>query len=425
MTIRSPYRRLVGQLRHALVGGPPGDEDHNIWNWYVSTAMVGIIDGGMWVFLPVFLARLGASPGLLGLHSSLPALLSILFLVPAGALVERVRDQLPAMVRLGLVTRVSYLLVILAPFFVPGPYLPLFIVAVWALKTIPDAGAMTLWTSIAGRAVSPRRRAHVNGTRWALLSLTSALSQAVFGRWLDGGPFPGRYQMVFAVSLVAAVADLGFFSRLHIPRLVPEERDAARATLGQRLRAYVQPLAEHRPFVRYLAATFVYRVLLNLPTALFTLLWVRELQASDSLIGLRGSVGYGTLVLGYLVWGRQANRLGHRRVLRLGAVGTACYVICSALVPSAGWLVPVAVLWGATVSGIDVGLFDLMLDACPRGKETRFASVALVAANLGMFAGPLLGVALANATSVRTAMIIAGVLQILATAPFALLPKDV
>ena len=79
----------------------------------------------------------------------------------------------------------------------------------------------------------------------------------------------------------------------------------------------------------------------------------------------------------------------------------------------------------ALIGVIDGGFFDLLLHACPPGKETRFASVATFGANLTIFVGPLLGVALANATSVRVALIAAGLLQLAAGAAFVLLPRDV
>lgn len=423
MAVRSPYLRLARQVRTTFVGGPPSDEDHNILNWYASTAFFGVVDGGMWVFLPVFLARLGASPMLLGLYNSLPALLSIALSIPAGVLVDRATDQMSAWKRLGLAMRLFYPLIILAPFVLPQESLPLLIVVLWALRTIPETASTPLWTAIAGRAVSPRRRAHVNGTRWAIFALISASSQVLFGRWLDVGPFPVAYQAAFTVAFLATLAEWGFFSRLRLPHLEPPEE--AGATLGERVRCYLRPLVEHRPFVRFVAATFAYRVAFHMPAALFTLLWVRELGASNGLIGLRGTVGYVALMVGYLFWGRSANRLGHRRVLTAGALGVAVYVVTSGLLPAAGWLVPVAVVWGATVGAVDVGLFDLLLYACPPGKEARFASVNQCIANVAVFVGPLLGVALARATSVRAALIVAGALQVLGGLGFVLLPKDV
>jgi len=405
------------------VGGLPSEEDHNILNWYASTSLFGVVDGSMWVFLPVFLARLGASPAVVGLHTSLPALLAMACAIPTGMLVDRAANQMAAWKRIAFCMRMFYPLVILAPFFVPRDVLPIFIVVVWALRTIPDTAGTSLWTAIAGRAVSPARRGHVNGTRWALLSLTAAACQALAGRWLDVGPFPGAYQAMFIVAFMATMGEWYFFGRLRVPNVPPPER--AGATLRERVRDYLRPLAGHRPFVRFVAGTFAFRVAYNMPAALFTLLWVRELGASNALIGLRGTVAYAALVVGYLFWGRNANRLGHRRVLAAGALGVAIYAITSALLPAPVWLVPVALLWGIFVAGTDIGLFDLLLHTCPRGMEARFVSVSQFAANLAIFVGPLLGVALAGVTSVRTAMLVAGALQLASIAAFALLPKDV
>ncbi len=172
-------------------------------------------------------------------------------------------------------------------------------------------------------------------------------------------------------------------------------------------------------------ATILYRIALNMPAPLLSLFWVNELQATDTLIGLRGTVGYGALVVGYMVWGRWANRLSHVRVLRWGALGLALYVLLTAFIPSAWWLLPAAALWGLAAGGVDIGLFDLMLASCPKERQPLFAAVWSMVANGAIFVGPLIGAALARATSLRTALIIAAVAQAVTTIPFAALPKDV
>jgi MFS family permease len=406
-----------------LFRAPETVEDANVRNWNISSAVVGPNDGGIMAFLPIFLTRLGASATMLGLYGSLPGLLTLLVTLPVGALVDRVQDQLKVLVRLGILVRLMYLPVIIAPFFVPRPYLPWLILFCWTIKTVPDAGWVPLYLSISSRAVSPERRAGVNGTRWALFSLISATCQGVFGRFLDAAPFPLAYQIVFAVSFAAAMLEVKFFARLRVPPLAPGSLPPAESA-RERTHVYVQSFFEHRPFLRYLLATFPFRVALSMPAATFPLLWVRELHASNALIGLRGAAGYAALIVGYLLWGRSANRLGNQRVLTVCAIGIGAYVLGSAVAPRAIWLLPVALLWGLTASGIDVALFDLLLRACPQGKVARFASANALPASLAGFLGPLLGVAVANLTSVRTALWINGAALILSAACFWLLPRD-
>ena len=67
-------------------------EDRNYRNLMLSGLWFGPVDGGIFNFLPVFLARLGASASLISLLTSAPSFLGILTYLPGGAYVERQRD---------------------------------------------------------------------------------------------------------------------------------------------------------------------------------------------------------------------------------------------------------------------------------------------------------------------------------------------
>jgi len=403
---------------------PRDQEDRNARLLYLNTALVGVEAGGIMAFLAVFLARLGATPTLVGWLTSAPALLAILLLIPGAMVAERYTDQVRVRNTYVAWVRLGFALCALAPSIVPREHLPMALVLIWTLKTLPDVVAIPSWTAVMARAISPRRRAQINGTRWALLSLVSAASSAGFGWLLDQIAFPLNYQIVFFISFALSSLDIVFFARIKVAPLERLARGQARTVWG-RFADYLRPVAHYRPFVAFLAATILYRVALNLPAPLFSLFWVNELRAPDTLIGLRGTVGHGALVAGYIIWGRLAGRLGHRRVLTWSALGLGLYPILTALSPSAPWLLPVAAVWGITAAGVDIGLFDLMLAACPEHRQPLFAAVWSMAANAAVFAGPLLGAALSNATTIATALIIAGIAQWVMTLPFSTLPRDV
>lgn len=420
-------RGMVGYAHRRVaslpVVHPATEEDRNVRLLYINTAMVGVATGGIASFLPVFLARLGASSSLMGWFSSAPSLLLVFLLIPGAAIAERHADQVAVRVRYARILRSAYLVCALLPLVVSAELLPIALVVVWTLTVFPEAVAQPAWTVVLARAVSPRRRATVNSVRWALLAVVSAASSAVFGYMLDRIAFPYNYQLVFLISFLLSWADPYAFSFIRIPPLSRPAAPTARGIL-RRFAEYIRPVARSRPFLRYLLATLPYRVALNLPAPLFSLFWVNELQAPDTLIGLRGTVGHGVLVLGYLLWGRRANRIGHRSVLMLSAAGLALYPIATALSPSAGWLLPAAAIWGLTVAGVDIGLFDLMLGACPEERQPLFAAVWSMAARGAMFVGPLVGAALSEWTTLATALLIAGGAQLLSIVPFLLLPRD-
>ncbi|MHB1293647.1 MAG: MFS transporter [Anaerolineae bacterium] len=424
LSLHRHWKRIAQQVAASPIVRPRTEEERNARLLYINTATVGVINGGILAFLPVFMARLGASSTLIGWLSSAPALLAMLFLVPGAMICERHADQVRVRVVNAQLVRVSYLLCALAPLVVPANYLPLVLVFIWTIKTFPEAIAVPAWTAVMAQAISPAKRAQVNGVRWALLSLVSAISSPIFGWLLDRIAFPLNYQVVFGLSFLFGGLDPLIFARIKVP-LIAIQQVAKEGIWWQRIRDYWRPVVAYRPFWVYLGTTMLYRLALNLPAPLFSLYWVKELNAADTLIGLRGTVGYGVLVVGYMFWGRSANRLGHRKVLMLSTVGLALYPLLTGLTHSAVWLFPAAAIWGLTASGVDVGLFDLQLAGMPKDRQPLFAAVWSIAANLAVFVGPLLGAALSNATNLSLALIIAGVAQIAATLPFLVLPKDV
>ncbi len=421
---------VAQQVQQSSVVNPSTQEDRNARLLYLNTAMVGVATGGIAAFLPVFLARLGASPALMGWLNSAPSLLLVFLLIPGAVIAERHADQVAVRVRYARILRSAYLVCALAPFVVPAAYLPVALLVIWTLTVVPEAVAQPSWTAVLANAVSPRRRATVNSVRWALLAVVSAAASAFFGWLLDYVAFPYNYQAVFFLSWAFSWADPYFFSFIRIPPIAVARAEVAadfsrRRSLWRRFRDHMRPVLGCRPFWVFLAATLPYRLALNLPSPLFSLFWVNELEAPDTLIGLRGTVGHGVLVAGYLVWGRLANRIGHRAVLMGSAGILALYPVATALSPSAAWLLPAAAIWGFAVAGVDIGLFDLMLAACPGERQPLFAAVWTMAARAAMFVGPLIGAALSEATSLGTALLVGGVAQGVTILFFLVLPRDV
>lgn len=401
-------------------------EERNALCLYATTAMMGIEQAGIMTYLPVFLVRLDASAEQIGLLTSIPAVVSMIVLIPAGLLAERIANQVQLRGRSAFLMRLSFLLMSIAPWVFAASAIPSVAIVLWSLKALGFAVANSAWMTVMADAIPARQRPRLNSIRWAMLSVVSAVLAAAFGAMLDLIVFPLNYQVLFLISFAGGLLNLYFFSRLQVPPLQAKPKASLQlGNLGQGIRSYLSSITECREFVRFLLATTPFRVAFSMSIPLFSLYWVNQLQASDSWIGLRGTAGYAALVIGYLTWGKIAHRVKHRRVLLIGVLLYGLYPISTALIPSAPWLLPVAVIWGAAVSGVDMGLFDLMLAASPKDKMPRLSSVLSLVSNAATFVGPMLGVMLSNATSMRTALLVVGAIQLLSTVPFRLLPSDV
>ncbi|MCU0503302.1 MAG: MFS transporter [Anaerolineae bacterium] len=409
-------------------------EDRNYRNLLLSGAWFGPIEGGIFTYLSVFLARLGATPSVISLLTSLPSMIGIVTFLPGGAYVERQSNLVRVLVRAVFLSRIFYPLIALAPMFVPAAYLPITVVLLWTLASLPSALHIPAFAGVMQKAIPAERRAKFNGTRWGLMSLVSGTMIAIFGFMLDRTAFPLGYQIVFMISFGASLMNMYYFSKIEVTPFVrePDEAQSGQSAPGEkeaplprlvRLRHFLRAFVAHPPFVRFNAASFAARLTLMMPAGLYSVYWVQTLHASDAWIGLRGTAGYAALVLGYWVWGRMASRIGHRGLLLSCGAGLAFYPVLTALAPSVEWLLPAAALWGFTVAGIDIGLFDMMLISSPAGRMPSFAAVTNVLNNIALAIGPLLGAALAGLVGTRSALLVIGGLQLIATLGYLLLPS--
>lgn len=411
-----PGARLVADWRARLAGGGARDsalERANLRMLTTDTAVQGIIQAGIGAFLTVFMVRFGAPSWLVGLAAALPALGSVLISLPASRWAAGWTDPVRVTVAGRLWMRLGVLAIAIVPSLVSGLTANYVIALLWGLISLPAAITALSWTTVVAEVIPPARRPVVNGVRWALLSIVTAATSALFGPLLDVIPFPLNYQVVFLISFLAGLVTLYTFGRIRMPS-AGTPHPPARVAFG--LLNLPRLLRREPAFTRYMAASFVYRLGLYLPVAVFPIFWVNELHASDTLIGLRTTAGYGALVFSYILWGVVAVRLGHRLVLIVSSAGLGLYPIVTAALPDAIWLLPAALLWGLFASGIDVAFFEALLRTTPVDRRAVFIAIDSTIANLAVFGGPLLGALLGDVIGLRAALVLAGVLSLAGTA---------
>src|SRR5262245_23388329 len=93
MALPGSFPRSLGRLGRWLTR-PANAQERNVRNVLIDGIGVGLVTG-VSTFLSVFLVRLGASPFLVGLLTSMPALTGIFLAIPIGRLLERQRNIVP------------------------------------------------------------------------------------------------------------------------------------------------------------------------------------------------------------------------------------------------------------------------------------------------------------------------------------------
>ena len=400
-------------------------EGRNIRNLYAETAWFGLLNGLTTTFVSVFALRLGATTGQVGWLTALPALVNVVWLIPAARLIERQRQRLPLILRAGFLQRLGYLLLALMPFLLVAGRVEA-LIAINTLITLPAAVISTAITSLLPDLTLPERRGQVVNARWLILAVMATVAALGGGRLLDLMPMPLNYQVLLGAGAVLSLLSLRYLRRIQVPDAV-----IARRTLTprqryswQRLRESLSNIRSHRPFMRFTLASFVFYWGLYLPAALWSVIRVRDLGASDTWIGIIAVVVHAATTGGYYFWGKVRARRGDRWVLVVTGLGMTVYALATALVPTIEWMVLTSLLGGLSWSGCNLALFNVMLGVCPDDHRPTYVALYTALVNIAAFAGPLLGTALSGWWGIRPAFVISGGVRVVGVLLFIWLLRE-
>jgi len=407
----------------------------NFRHLYADILWWGVLSGSTLSFLPIYLARLDASSFEIGLLTAGPAVLSLLFSLPAGNWLDR-RLLTKATFQASLWHRVGYLLMVPLGWFFIARQQVLAVLAIVLLTAIPGAVVSISFNAMFADLTPPDWRARVVGRRFAIYSISTTLTVLACGPLLDHLPFPANYQIVLAIGALGAGLSSYHLSRLR-PTSHPPERvdhpildsasidtfrigDALRHRPGLRflLRAGGKSLLRldllRGPFGPFLVAYFLFYAFQYVSIPLFPLFFVQNLELSDGLISLGNALFYLAMLLTSLSLHWVSSRLGHRKVLVYTALLFCAYPLMIGLARDIPLYLAASLVGGAVTGLLIGGLTNRLMERVPEDDRPAHMALHNLALNLGVLVGSLAGPALMEALDLRIAILIGAGLRLLA-----------
>lgn len=387
----------------------PTIESQNQWNLYGDIAWFGVLNGVVGSFLSVFILRLGGSDTHVGLLSSLPALVAIFFSIPGSRWVERERKPLSVLLITGTLNRVGYLAIALVPFFLVSNAADGVVVLV-GLLSIPVAVANVAFTTMFARAVQPENRARVVSIRNVWIGITSTATALIGGKLLDLILFPINYQILFALAFAGSMMSIYYLSRIRLPADTAASPPSRAESPGGAL-PFVEMLRGNRSYMRFTAVVFVLHLGLYFAVPLYSIYWVRNLNASDGWVGLISMVGSATTIVFFPLWGRLTARHGNRPAMIISTAGLALYPFFTALAPSVEWILGVSFLGGVFTSGFGLALFNGLLEVVPALKRSSYIAAYNTLINLAAFVSPIVSTSLTPVFGIEAMLMVGAAMR--------------
>lgn len=393
-------------------------ERKNFVNVQIDAIGIGLASAAA-PFLPVFLTRLGASNLQVGLLTSMPAFTGLFLAILLGRFLQTRRQIIPWFSGARFLVVSSYALTGLVPFIVPREYAVQAVLVIWAIATLPQIVVNVCFSVVMNAVAGPRRRYDLMSRRWSLLGLVTAVTVAVVGQVLDSIDFPFNYQVVFMALSLGGLISLYYSSHIVLPDAEPPAPTPGQS-VGGRIKGYVDLIRGQPQFMRFMGKRFVYFAGQTLAAPLFPLYYVRQVHATDAWIGVINTVQTAILLVGYLFWARQSRSRGSRFVLLATTLGMSFYPMLTAFSRQVEWIALYAGLSGIFQAGIDLVFFDELMKTIPPKYTATFVSVAQSIQYVATVAAPIVGTMLADQIGLGGALIVSGVIRLIAFALFAL-----
>jgi MFS family permease len=412
-------------------------KNRNFFHLYGDVFWWGVLAGSSISFLPIFLARLGASSFQIGLLTAGPAIINLVFSLPSGRWLAS-KPFLRTTFLSSIWHRLGYILLIFLPFFFAENAQISGMLAASIVMSIPGTLLAISFNAAFAEIVPPDDRALVVGRRNALVSLSMVATSVVCGQILelDWLAFPLNYQIVFGLGALGAGLSTYHLGQL---KLTPDTSlarvnrpffdtarpgvqrffDAFRYPQGLRFltRSTNRTLLELRPLrgpygwfmFSYLAFyTFQYTAIPIFPTY-----FVSELKLGDASISIGTALFHFAMFLASFGLHRVSKRLGNRRMLFISAFIYGLYPLLNGMAQGVELYLIASFVGGIVWGFANGGLINRLMERIPEDQLPSHMAIHNLVLNLGILTGSLLSPLLIHWTSLREAMYIAAALRFL------------
>jgi hypothetical protein len=289
------------------------------------------------------------------------------------------------------------------------------VLGIWALATIPQTVLSISFSVVMNSVAGPAGRYELMTHRWSVLGFTNAITALLAGQFLEGLPFlkipfPLNYQLMFITLSVGGLISYYFSSRIILPDNPHVEEKPAHG-VRERASSYLNLIMSEKPFVSFVLKRFVFLTGTSMVVPLFQIYYL-SLGASAFWIALINIAANVTVILGYFFWMGQSRRRGSQVVLLATTFGVSVYPILVGLTTHVWPMVVFAALVGIFNAGLNLVLFDELMNRVPADYSATFVAAAQGLQYLSAIFAPLMATWISDAFGFSPALILGGLVSL-------------
>lgn len=432
LTRRLPWFRPTGTAQVV-----PPDLKQRFHHLYGDIGWYGLTAGTTIAFLAVYATRIGANAFQIGMITAGPALVNLIFTLPAGRWLQS-RPIGPAVFHSAVVFRLLFLIYALLPLLL-APVVQIDVL-IWAtlLLTIPGVALAIGFNALFAIAVPIEWRGYVAGRRNALLSVVYIIASLAAGFILDRTAQDVGYTLIFSIGFIgAAMSTYHLYGLREIVDLPGDEPQRIRQIIGdtaqpgdmrggqgigQRVTVALRSFTRGQDLLRtdvikgkygtIILALFTFHLAQFMPAPLFPIRWVDQLKFDDGQIAIGTAVFHASVLIGSLQIDRLTRRYGNHMLTVVGTGLLSTYPLLTAFMPNLLFYVITSIVGGLAWALAGGTLANYLLEKVPDNDRPAYLAWYNIALNSAIFIGVLLGPLLATIFNIQVALVLAFVFRL-------------
>lgn len=378
------------------------NERLSIWNGAFSLIAMSLVTG----FIPLFAIQvLGASNQQIGLISSLPALMTILAMIPGAIFINRLETKKSFTAISVLCARFFLLFIVFVPF-IPVVNQAWILVVLIALMHFPTALSTLSWQSFIGDLIPDERRGQFFSERNRILTIVGMITTFSVGVVLNlfDVSAAGPYQLFFLFGFIFGVVEVYFLTKhIEYKREIIKKKKPALKRFSLDWKEATK-FFNHKPYMYFLTCALLFNFGWQMAWPLFNIYQINYAGATAFWISLFTVTNQLAQILSFTWWGRAADKWGNTFMLFIAGVGMTTAPVLTILSTNLIYLTLINLWTGIFLAGTTLLLFNQLLKVSPDTERTSYlANYNVLIACVGVLA-PQIGVLLLELFGMNIAM---------------------
>ncbi|GFR34244.1 MFS transporter [Thermobrachium celere] len=364
-------------------------------------------------FAGLFLKRLNAGDYLVSLFNSLPAFFSIMAIFIGGIVLSSTKNKKRTTSITFLITRAFYILMALVPL-INEKYRAFVFVILYGAMNFPNSIAVFLWQSFFADIFPPGEREQYLSIRNSISTVAGTTTTLIAGYLLTTlsntkSELIKIYQIIFVIAFIFGLLEVYTLLK---HKYNPKTSFAEISTEQNKISiAFLKNLKNQREYLIFIAIVVAFHFTWQMAWPLLLTYEVDYLHTNEFWTSIISTINGLAMAFGYRFWGKFSRKKGNAVALTISAIGMSFAPFLYALSTKIYHITYFVVITGLSVSGVMLLLLNSLFEVAPRENRTSYIAFYNLLTNITLVIAPWVGMKLYKLTTIKTALIIIGVLR--------------